>query len=75
MPSQLSAEDRGVERVYIGGYQDGSVRIWDATLPVLSLICILEGEVTKTCCCLGNYLGVFCHYDAMWKLLQILEKF
>lgn len=48
VPSQLSAEDRGVERVYIGGYQDGSVRIWDATLPVLSLICILEGEVQGT---------------------------
>ncbi|KAL3650281.1 hypothetical protein CASFOL_006684 [Castilleja foliolosa] len=27
-----------IGRLYIGGYQDGSVRIWDATLPVLSLV-------------------------------------
>lgn len=46
VPSQLSfAEGRRVERVYVAGYQDGSVRIWDATYPVLSLICVLEGEV------------------------------
>lgn len=46
VPSQLSfAEGKRVERVYVAGYQDGSVRIWDATYPVLSLICVLEGEV------------------------------
>lgn len=46
MPSQLSfAEDKKVERVYVAGYQDGSVWMWDATYPVLSLICVLEGEV------------------------------
>ncbi|GFP97651.1 hypothetical protein PHJA_001909200, partial [Phtheirospermum japonicum] len=28
----------GSGRIYIGGYQDGSVRIWDATFPVLSLV-------------------------------------
>ncbi|KAK3018041.1 hypothetical protein RJ639_004531 [Escallonia herrerae] len=39
-----SAEDYTVERVYIAGYKDGSVRIWDATFPVLSLLCILESE-------------------------------
>ncbi|KAA8517780.1 hypothetical protein F0562_015257 [Nyssa sinensis] len=44
--NQLSfAEDNVVERVYVAGYQDGSVRIWDATHPVLSLLCVLEGEV------------------------------
>uniref|UniRef100_A0A5B7B8W9 V-SNARE coiled-coil homology domain-containing protein n=1 Tax=Davidia involucrata TaxID=16924 RepID=A0A5B7B8W9_DAVIN len=39
------AEDNMVERVYVAGYQDGSVRIWDATHPVISLLCVLEGEV------------------------------
>ncbi|KAK2980018.1 hypothetical protein RJ640_020044, partial [Escallonia rubra] len=39
-----SAEDYTVERVYIAGYKDGSVRIWDATYPVLSLLCVLESE-------------------------------
>ena len=41
----LCAEENRVERVYVAGYQDGSVRIWDATYPVLSLICVLESEV------------------------------
>ena len=46
VPSHLSfTEGKRVERIYIAGYQDGSIRIWDATYPVLSLICILEGEV------------------------------
>lgn len=46
VPSHLSfTEGKRVERIYIAGYQDGSVRIWDATYPVLSLICVLEGEV------------------------------
>ncbi|KAK3019018.1 hypothetical protein RJ639_003626, partial [Escallonia herrerae] len=39
-----SAEDYTVERVYVAGYNDGSVRIWDATNPVLSLLCVLESE-------------------------------
>ncbi|PSS34691.1 Syntaxin-binding protein 5-like [Actinidia chinensis var. chinensis] len=41
----LCAEENRVERVYVAGYQDGSVQIWDATYPVLSLICVLESEV------------------------------
>lgn len=46
VPSHLSfTEHTGVERVYIAGYLDGSVRLWDATYPALSLICIVEGEV------------------------------
>ncbi|KAM1406799.1 hypothetical protein ACFXTH_001430 [Malus domestica] len=46
IPSQLcTAEDYHVERFYIAGYQDGSVRIWDATYPILSLICDLGPEV------------------------------
>jgi hypothetical protein len=44
--SQLSiTKDNGIERVYLAGYSDGSIRIWDATCPVLSFICLLEGEV------------------------------
>ncbi|KAL6980725.1 hypothetical protein U1Q18_022362 [Sarracenia purpurea var. burkii] len=46
VPGHLSsAEGNGIERVYIGGYQDGSVRIWDATFPVLSCIFFLGSEV------------------------------
>ncbi|XP_021295747.1 uncharacterized protein LOC110425226 isoform X2 [Herrania umbratica] len=46
IPSLLSeAEDYQVERVYVAGYQDGSVRIWDATYPALSLIFVLGTEV------------------------------
>ncbi|XVE76566.1 hypothetical protein DITRI_Ditri12bG0183600 [Diplodiscus trichospermus] len=49
VPTQLSvAKDNSIDRVYIVGYQDGSVRIWDASFPVLSLICFLEGEVQGT---------------------------
>lgn len=44
--SQLSsAENIGVERIYIAGYQDGYVRIWDATFPVLSPIFVLGLQV------------------------------
>lgn len=46
IPCQLhDAGDYQVERVYIAGYQDGSVRIWDATYPSFSLILYLEPEV------------------------------
>lgn len=46
VPSQLSVtKDHSIDRVYLAGYQDGSVRIWDATYPVLKLICILDAEV------------------------------
>ncbi|KAL7265561.1 hypothetical protein ACSBR1_003357 [Camellia fascicularis] len=41
----LFTENNRVERVYVAGRQDGSVRIWDATYPVLSLICVLESKV------------------------------
>ncbi|GAA0140731.1 membrane trafficking regulatory protein [Lithospermum erythrorhizon] len=37
VPSQLSLdEDKEIERIYVTGYQDGSVRIFDATCPILS---------------------------------------
>ncbi|XP_051121532.1 uncharacterized protein LOC127244960 isoform X2 [Andrographis paniculata] len=35
-----------IERIYIGGYQDGSVRIWDTTFPVVSLVSTLGFEAT-----------------------------
>ncbi|GMI79896.1 Tomosyn [Hibiscus trionum] len=34
-----------VERVYVAGYQDGSVRMWDATYPAFSLIFVLGTEI------------------------------
>ncbi|XP_038903847.1 LOW QUALITY PROTEIN: uncharacterized protein LOC120090335 [Benincasa hispida] len=46
VPYQLPAmKDDKVERVYLAGYQDGSIRIWDATHPVFSLICHLDAEL------------------------------
>lgn len=39
------AEDYLVEKLYVAGYQDGSVRIWDATYASLSLIYVLGSEV------------------------------
>lgn len=46
VPSPLSFDENiGVERIYIAGYRDGSIRIWDATYPVLSPVSVLEGEV------------------------------
>ncbi|KAM5556697.1 hypothetical protein ABKV19_024201 [Rosa sericea] len=46
VPSQLSdAENFHVERLYVAGYQDGSVRIWDATYPAPSLIYAIGPEV------------------------------
>ncbi|KAG5558001.1 hypothetical protein RHGRI_008044 [Rhododendron griersonianum] len=46
VPSQLSfAEGDIIKRIYIAGYQDGSVCIWDATFPVLSCIFVLGSEI------------------------------
>uniref|UniRef100_A0A803M3U7 V-SNARE coiled-coil homology domain-containing protein n=1 Tax=Chenopodium quinoa TaxID=63459 RepID=A0A803M3U7_CHEQI len=46
VPCHLSLHgERKVERLYIAGYQDGSVRIWDATYPILSPIFIFDLEV------------------------------
>lgn len=48
VPYQIStSECYTVERIYIGGYHDGSVRIWDASLPVLSLVSVLGFEVNR----------------------------
>ncbi|KAI9115963.1 hypothetical protein K1719_012893 [Acacia pycnantha] len=46
VPSQSSRDkNTGVERVYLAGYSDGSVWMCDATHPILSYICYIEGEV------------------------------
>ncbi|CAA6654751.1 unnamed protein product [Spirodela intermedia] len=46
VPSELLFdEDIGVERIYVAGYQDGSVRIWDATHPVFILLHVIVGKV------------------------------
>ncbi|KAK9063361.1 hypothetical protein SSX86_017231 [Deinandra increscens subsp. villosa] len=48
-PSQLSSDENiGVERIYIAGYQDGYVRIWDATFPVFSHLFVLGLQVEGT---------------------------
>ena len=60
VPTQLSvAKDNSIDGVYIAGYQDGSVRIWDASYPVFSLICFLEGEVSSCNLCPFN-ANLFC---------------
>ncbi|KAL4189720.1 hypothetical protein AMTRI_Chr08g208540 [Amborella trichopoda] len=45
VPSTALGEGLGIERMYVAGYQDGSVRIWDATNPVFSILFVLEGEI------------------------------
>uniref|UniRef100_A0A1D1Z041 Syntaxin-binding protein 5 n=1 Tax=Anthurium amnicola TaxID=1678845 RepID=A0A1D1Z041_9ARAE len=46
LPCGLSfAKDLGIGRIYIAGYQDGSIRIWDATLPTFTLVHVIEGKV------------------------------
>ncbi|KAL4351252.1 hypothetical protein GQ457_06G006010 [Hibiscus cannabinus] len=49
VPTQLSvSKDNSIDRLYVAGYQDGSVRIWDASYPILTLLFVLEGEVQGT---------------------------
>ncbi|KAK8617271.1 hypothetical protein V6N13_080189 [Hibiscus sabdariffa] len=46
VPTQLSVtKDSSIDRLYIAGYQDGSIRIWDASYPILTLLFVLDGEV------------------------------
>ncbi|CAN4106135.1 unnamed protein product [Withania somnifera] len=39
------AKTNRIHRVLIAGYQDGSIRMWDATHPVFLLLCVLDREV------------------------------
>ncbi|KAK8303550.1 hypothetical protein V6Z12_D04G158100 [Gossypium hirsutum] len=49
VPTQLAvSKDNSIDKLYIAGYQDGSVRIWDASYPILTLLFVLEGEVQGT---------------------------
>ncbi|CAJ2653416.1 unnamed protein product [Trifolium pratense] len=45
VPGQLFKEDRLIIQIFIAGYQDGSVRIWDASYPALSLVYNIKPEV------------------------------
>ncbi|KAL9164964.1 hypothetical protein ABFS82_06G139200 [Erythranthe guttata] len=49
VPYQISTTESNniIERIYIGGYQDGTVRIFDATFPVLKLVAVLGFEQIK----------------------------
>ncbi|KAL8473503.1 hypothetical protein ACS0TY_030367 [Phlomoides rotata] len=38
-------KDNTVHKLYVAGCQDGSIRFWDATYPIFSLLCILKNEV------------------------------
>jgi hypothetical protein len=44
----MSLSKELVERIYIAGYKDGSVRVWDATFPILELMFVLNGKVSTT---------------------------
>ncbi|XP_019706287.1 lethal(2) giant larvae protein homolog SRO77 isoform X2 [Elaeis guineensis] len=45
IPSEMSSDNYAVERIFIAGYEDGSVRMWDATYPILELMFVLESKV------------------------------
>ncbi|KAI0526907.1 hypothetical protein KFK09_002500 [Dendrobium nobile] len=48
VPSESTvSEDNGIDRLYIAGYQDGSVRIWDATHPILAQMLVLDDKVAN----------------------------
>lgn len=61
VPSELSTlEKHIIERLYVSGYQDGSVRICDATHPILFSISILRGEVHIPNC---NFINVLLFWN------------
>ncbi|XP_038980226.1 uncharacterized protein LOC103709502 isoform X5 [Phoenix dactylifera] len=45
IPSEMSSDNYAVERIFIAGYEDGSVRIWDVTYPIMELMFVLESKV------------------------------
>ncbi|XP_020578805.1 uncharacterized protein LOC110023645 isoform X2 [Phalaenopsis equestris] len=40
------SEENGIDRLYIAGYQDGSIRIWDATHPILAQMLVFDDKIT-----------------------------
>ncbi|KAJ4841217.1 hypothetical protein Tsubulata_029998 [Turnera subulata] len=61
VPCQLfDAEDYQVERLYIAGYRDGSIRLWDATSPAFALIYVLGPEIKDT-----NFAGMTAPISAL----------
>ncbi|KAH9614630.1 hypothetical protein KSS87_008334, partial [Heliosperma pusillum] len=40
-----SADEKPEKRIYIAGYKDGTVRVWDVTKSTFSLVTYLEGQV------------------------------
>ncbi|KAG6427660.1 hypothetical protein SASPL_111906 [Salvia splendens] len=40
-------KDYKVQKLYVAGYDDGSVRIWDVTYPVFSPLCVLTNEANS----------------------------
>ncbi|XP_074264578.1 lethal(2) giant larvae protein homolog SRO77-like [Silene latifolia] len=40
-----SADEKPEKRIYIAGYKDGTVRVWDVTKSTFSLVSYLEGQV------------------------------
>lgn len=64
VPSHLcNSESYHVERLYVAGYQDGSVRIWDATYPALSLIYAIGPEVGMLSQFLSSLHKQFLYYE------------
>ncbi|CAJ1971027.1 unnamed protein product [Sphenostylis stenocarpa] len=55
VPGLPFKENHPIIQIYIAGYQDGSVRIWDATYPSLSLVCNIKSEVNDVK--IGNASG------------------
>ncbi|WMV33459.1 hypothetical protein MTR67_026844 [Solanum verrucosum] len=43
IPRQPTKDD-GIERILVAGYLDGSVRLWNATFPVFTLLAVLESQ-------------------------------
>ncbi|KAE9614991.1 putative transcription factor WD40-like family [Lupinus albus] len=46
VPGQILKEYHHIIQIYIAGYRDGSIRIWDATYPALSLVYNIKSEVS-----------------------------
>jgi len=49
-----------VEIIYISGHENGTVKVWDASVPFLGLLCSVENEVRTLLqlCLLGKLLTV-----------------